>query len=86
VTVLTVSGVAGVSKSYDVARTLGARSPFLVWKVAVPAALPVADAGEAGDDSRNRPCGRYRERMLRSVRSPPLISGSSRPCGRIPST
>ncbi|MBV9828899.1 MAG: ABC transporter permease subunit [Alphaproteobacteria bacterium] len=41
VTVLTWSGVAGVNKAYyDVARTLGANSRFLVLKVAVPAALP----------------------------------------------
>jgi NitT/TauT family transport system permease protein len=41
VTVLTWSGVASVSNAYyDVARTLGARPPFLVLKVAIPAALP----------------------------------------------
>jgi NitT/TauT family transport system permease protein len=41
VTVLTWSGVAGVSNAYyDVARTLGARPSFLVLKVAIPAALP----------------------------------------------
>lgn len=41
VTVLTWSGVAGVNKAYfDVARTLGASSAFLVLRVAVPAALP----------------------------------------------
>jgi NitT/TauT family transport system permease protein len=41
VTVLTWSGVAGVQQAYyDVARTLGARSRFLVLKVAIPAALP----------------------------------------------
>jgi NitT/TauT family transport system permease protein len=41
VALLTWSGVAGVSRSYyDVARTLGARDRFLIWKVAVPAALP----------------------------------------------
>jgi NitT/TauT family transport system permease protein len=41
VTVLTWSGVAGVSQAYyDVARTLGAGSRFLVMKVAIPAALP----------------------------------------------
>jgi NitT/TauT family transport system permease protein len=40
-TVLTWSGVAGVSNAYyDVARTLGARPSFLVLKVAIPAALP----------------------------------------------
>jgi len=41
VTVLTWSGVAGVSNAYyDVARTLGAKPSFLVAKVAIPAALP----------------------------------------------
>ena len=41
VTVLTWSGVAGVHTAYyDVARTLGASSRFLVLKVAIPAALP----------------------------------------------
>jgi NitT/TauT family transport system permease protein len=41
VTVLTWSGVAGVSNAYyDVARTLGAKPSFLVLKVAIPAALP----------------------------------------------
>ena len=41
VTVLTWSGVAGVSSAYyDVARTLGAKPSFLVLKVAIPAALP----------------------------------------------
>jgi len=41
VTVLTWSGVASVSNAYyDVARTLGAKPPFLVLKVAIPAALP----------------------------------------------
>ncbi|MFT4279440.1 MAG: ABC transporter permease subunit [Rhodopseudomonas sp.] len=41
VTVLTWSGVASVSSAYyDVARTLGARPSFLVFKVAIPAALP----------------------------------------------
>jgi ABC-type nitrate/sulfonate/bicarbonate transport system, permease component len=41
VAILTWSGVAGVSAAYyDVARTLGARSRFLVLKVAVPAAMP----------------------------------------------
>jgi NitT/TauT family transport system permease protein len=46
VALLTWSGVAGVSRSYyDVARTLGARDRFLVWKVAVPAALPSVFVG-----------------------------------------
>ena len=41
VTVLTWSGVAGVSSAYyDIARTLGAGQRFLIFKVAVPAALP----------------------------------------------
>ncbi len=41
VTVLTWSGVASVDKAYyDVARTLGARQGFLIFKVAIPAALP----------------------------------------------
>jgi NitT/TauT family transport system permease protein len=46
VAILTWSGVAGVSRSYyDVARTLGASNRFLVWKVAVPAALPSVFVG-----------------------------------------
>lgn len=41
VAVLTWSGVAGVSSAYyDVARTLGASRSFLVFKVAIPAAMP----------------------------------------------
>ncbi|MER7131657.1 ABC transporter permease [Streptosporangium saharense] len=41
VTVLTRSGIAGVGRAYyDVAQTLGAGSGYLVWRVAVPAALP----------------------------------------------
>lgn len=41
VTVLTWSGVASVDKAYyDVARTLGADERFLIFKVAIPAALP----------------------------------------------
>ncbi|HKS11934.1 MAG TPA: ABC transporter permease subunit [Pseudomonas sp.] len=41
VTVLTWSGVASVDKAYyEVARTLGASERFLVWRVAIPAALP----------------------------------------------
>lgn len=40
-TVLTWSGVAGVQTAYyDVARTLGASQRFLIFKVAIPAALP----------------------------------------------
>ena len=38
---LTAAGMASVRESYlDVARTLGAGPAFLVWRVAVPAALP----------------------------------------------
>lgn len=41
VTVLTWSGVSGVNKAYfDVARTLGASRSFLIFRVAIPAALP----------------------------------------------
>lgn len=41
VTVLTWSGVAGVNTAYyDIARTLGARPSFLVFKIAIPAAMP----------------------------------------------
>jgi NitT/TauT family transport system permease protein len=41
VTVLTWSGVAGVNSAYyDIARTLGASRRFLIFKVAVPAAMP----------------------------------------------
>ncbi|MDR6951157.1 NitT/TauT family transport system permease protein [Ancylobacter sp. 3268] len=41
VTVLTWSGILSVNPAYyDVARTLGARSRFLMLKVAIPAALP----------------------------------------------
>jgi NitT/TauT family transport system permease protein len=41
VTVLTWSGVAGVNSAYyDIARTLGASERFLVFKVAIPAAMP----------------------------------------------
>ena len=41
VTVLTWSGVAGVNSNYyDIARTLGASQRFLVFKVAIPAAMP----------------------------------------------
>ena len=41
VTVLTWSGVSSVDKAYyDVARTLGATQRFLIFKVAIPAALP----------------------------------------------
>jgi len=41
VAVLTWSGVASVDKAYyDVARTLGASRWFLIFKVAIPAALP----------------------------------------------
>jgi NitT/TauT family transport system permease protein len=41
VTVLTWSGVAGVNTAYyDIARTLGASRAFLIFKVAIPAAMP----------------------------------------------
>ncbi|WP_374545266.1 ABC transporter permease [Rhodoblastus sp.] len=41
VAILTWSGVAGVNPAYyDVARTLGASRAFLIFKVAIPAALP----------------------------------------------
>lgn len=40
-TMLTVSGIANVPVSYlDVARTLGASRPYLIFRVAIPAALP----------------------------------------------
>ena len=46
VAVLTWSGVANVNKSYyDVARTLGASSWFLVLRVAIPAPLPQVFVG-----------------------------------------
>jgi NitT/TauT family transport system permease protein len=41
VTVLTWSGIASVNSAYyDIARTLGAGSSFLVLRVAIPAAMP----------------------------------------------
>ncbi len=41
VTIMTWSGIANVSKSYyEIARTLGASSFYLIRKVALPAALP----------------------------------------------
>lgn len=41
VTILTWSGIASVNRDYyDIARTLGARPWFLIFKVAIPAALP----------------------------------------------
>ena len=46
VAVLTWSGVASVNPAfYDVARTLGASRAFLIFKVAVPAALPQVFVG-----------------------------------------
>ncbi len=46
VAVLTWSGVASVNSAYyDVARTLGASPAFLVFKVAIPAALPQVFVG-----------------------------------------
>ena len=41
VTMLTVSGIANTRASYlDVARTLGAKRSYLIFRVAVPAAMP----------------------------------------------
>lgn len=41
VAVLTRAGIAGVGRGYfDVAQTLGASKNFLIWRVAVPGALP----------------------------------------------
>lgn len=41
VTMLTASGISNTRASYlDVARTLGARRPYLIFRVAIPAALP----------------------------------------------
>lgn len=41
VTVMTWSGISGINKSFfEVARTLGANERYLIWKVAIPAALP----------------------------------------------
>lgn len=41
VAVLTRAGIAGVARGYfDVAQTLGASKQFLIWRVAVPGALP----------------------------------------------
>jgi NitT/TauT family transport system permease protein len=46
VAILTWSGIAAVpSTYYDVARTLGARERFLIFKVAVPAAMPSVFVG-----------------------------------------
>ena len=46
VAVLTWSGVASVNAAYyDVARTLGANQRFLIFKVAIPAALPQVFVG-----------------------------------------
>ena len=46
VAVLTWSGIAAVNAAYyDVARTLGARPLFLIFKVAIPAALPSVFVG-----------------------------------------
>jgi NitT/TauT family transport system permease protein len=46
VAVLTWSGVASVNAAfYDVARTLGARPVFLIFKVAIPAAMPSVFVG-----------------------------------------
>ena len=41
VAVLTSSGIAGVSNAYyDIARTLGASQRFMIFKIAIPAAMP----------------------------------------------
>lgn len=46
VAVLTWSGIAGVNPSYyDVAKTMGAKSSFLILHVAIPAALPFVFVG-----------------------------------------
>jgi NitT/TauT family transport system permease protein len=46
VAVLTWSGVASVNPAYyDIARTLGASRAFLIFKVAIPAALPQVFVG-----------------------------------------
>lgn len=46
VTMLTSSGIANVPASYfDVARTLGARPGYLIFRVAIPAALPTIFIG-----------------------------------------
>ncbi len=46
VTVMTSSGVANVGKSYfEVAKTLGADQKYMIFKVAVPAAMPLIFIG-----------------------------------------
>lgn len=46
VTIMSSSGIAGVPNAYfDVARTLGADNRFLIFKVAIPAALPLIFIG-----------------------------------------
>jgi NitT/TauT family transport system permease protein len=41
VTMLTVSGISNTRASYlDVARTLGAKQSYLIFRVAIPAAMP----------------------------------------------
>jgi NitT/TauT family transport system permease protein len=46
VTMLTVSGIANTRASYlDVARTLGARESYLIFRVAIPAAMPTIFVG-----------------------------------------
>ncbi|MDR0564000.1 MAG: ABC transporter permease subunit [Azoarcus sp.] len=46
VAILSWSGVAAVNKAYyDVARTMGASSAFLIFRVAIPAALPQVFVG-----------------------------------------
>lgn len=46
VTVMTWSGIANVNKSYfEIARTLGAGEKYLIWQVALPAAMPMIFIG-----------------------------------------
>lgn len=46
VSIMSSSGIAGVPNAYfDVARTLGADNRFLIFKVAIPAALPLIFVG-----------------------------------------
>ncbi|HEY3423942.1 MAG TPA: ABC transporter permease subunit [Negativicutes bacterium] len=46
VTVMTWSGIANVNKSYfEIARTLGANEPYLILKIALPAAMPMVFVG-----------------------------------------
>jgi len=50
VTMLTVSGIANTRASYlDVARTLGASRWYLIFRVAIPAAMPASSSGCSWD-------------------------------------